>query len=188
MRELPTRTVLFVGYSPKGELAKRVREVLARLAPILGFKVRGVERTGTPLKVMFPLGNLWEGVKCGREDCVFCTHGGETIPPCTKKNLLYENICVRCNPTARDKGEFKGPQSHHPSIYVGETSKSIFERTKQHWDAFKSGKEDSHILKHHQYHHGGEGEAEFHMKIVGFFTTALSRQVGEAVRIRRRGG
>ena len=51
-----------------GELARRVREVLARLAAILGFKVRVVERTGTPLKVMFPLGNLWERMKCGRED------------------------------------------------------------------------------------------------------------------------
>ena len=47
--------------------------------------------------------------------------------------------------------------------------------------------EDSHIFKHHQIHHGGEGDPQFHMKVVKFHKTALKRQVGEAVRIRRRG-
>ena len=32
-----------------------------------------------------------------------------------------------------------------------------------------------------------KGEPEFIMKVVGFHRTALSRQVGEAVRIMRRG-
>ena len=48
--------------------------------------------------------------------------------------------------------------------------------------------EKSHILKHYQIAHGGVGEPCFIMRTVSFFKTALARQVGEAVRIRRRGG
>ena len=63
----------------------------------------------------------------------------------------------------------------------------IKERTAEHWQAFRSKREDSHIFKHHQIHHRGEGEPDFIMKVVGVHRTALSRQVGEAVRIVRRG-
>ena len=41
--ELPTRTVLFVSYSPSGELARRVRTALSGMENILGFRVRVVE-------------------------------------------------------------------------------------------------------------------------------------------------
>ena len=111
--------------------------------------------------------------------------GGEDIPPCTQRSLVYENICLRCNPTARKKGELK--EHNGQSVYVGETARSIQERAKEHWDSFKSNDPNSHILKHHLIHHGAEGEPEFIMKVVKFYRTALSRQVAEAVRIKRRG-
>ena len=59
---------------------------------------------------------------------------------------------------------------------------------KEHWAAFKVGSEGSHILKHHLVHHGGAGEPAFHLRAVKYYKTALNRQVGEAVRIKRRGG
>ena len=71
--------------------------------------------------------------------------------------------------------------------YVGETSRSIKERAAEHWQAYRSKTEDSHILKHHEIHHRGEGEPDFIMKVVGVHRTALSRQVGEAVRFVKRG-
>ena len=46
----------------------------------------------------------------------------------------------------------------------------------------RSGKSDSHIYKHWVNHHGGK-ETVFSFKIVSFFSSALERQVGEAVRI-----
>ena len=60
------------------------------------------------------------------------------------------------------------------------------ERSKEHWASYKGAKEDSHMLKHQWLEHGGE-PAEFVMRVVESCSTALSRQIGEAIRIRRRG-
>ena len=66
-KAVENKTVLFVEYTEGGELAGRLRELMKRLAPVIGFGVRVVERTGTSLKNIFPLTNLWDGLQCGRE-------------------------------------------------------------------------------------------------------------------------
>ena len=73
------------------------------------------------------------------------------------------------------------------STYVGETRRSIQERSEEHWAAFRTGSSKSHILKHQNLEHGGAAP-QFIMRAVSYHKTALSRQVAEAVRIRRRGG
>ena len=183
------RGVLFVEHTPGGTLAARLRETLIRVEHILGYRIKIVERAGTPLARKFPLSKLGEGAKCGRENCTTCEQGGggEKLPPCRKRSVLYENICVLCNPQARDGKPVKTTQSDVPSIYVGESSRSLMERGLNHWKDFKAGKEDSHILKHHILHHGGTGQPVFHLRPVSYHRTALDRQVAEAVRIRRRG-
>ena len=72
-------------------------------------------------------------------------------------------------------------------MYVGESARSANERTEEHWRGYREKREDSHILKHHILHHQGEGEPDFHMRVVGVYRSALTRQVAEAVRIRRWG-
>ena len=120
-----------------------------------------------------------------------------TVPPAIKdwRNSLIAQrgvwsmrVCADCNPEARGKGELKIVEQEEPSIYVGETALSIYERGKQHWDAWRSRREDSHIYKHMELHHGGKENPNFVFKVVQYHRSALSRQVGEAVRIRRRGG
>ena len=115
---------------------------------------------------------------CGRETCTTCNQGGENLPPCTKRSLVYESWCLLCNPTINTKGEPGGHQDH-PSVYVGETSKSIAERSEQHWRDYRDKKDDSHILKHHQRHHNGEGEPRFFFRVVKYHSSALRRQVGD---------
>ena len=73
------------------------------------------------------------------------------------------------------------------NIYVGETGRSLHEKAKIHWDDFASRKEDSHILKHWVNHHGSQGQPSFKITVVKYCKDALSRQVGEAVRIGFRG-
>ena len=116
-----------------------------------------------------------------------CIQVSEEKPACTRRSLVYEHICTKCNPDATKKGDLEMINMDTPSIYVGETARSIKERTKEHWEAYRSSNKDSHILKHWTLHHDSVGEPEFIMKVVGFHRTALSRQVGEAVRIMRRG-
>jgi hypothetical protein len=45
------------------------------------------------------------------------------------------------------------------------------------------GDEEGHILKHWLTHHGGEGKPSFRIKIVKTYRDALSRQIGEAIRM-----
>ena len=114
--------------------------------------------------------------------------GEEELPPCTKSNLVYENLCIRCNPGATGKMEPEDIRIDIPTVYIGETSRSIFERSKEHWEGANKGSEKNHMVKHQRLEHEGEPEPKFQMKVRGFFKTALSRQVAEAVYIRRRGG
>ena len=184
---MKVRTILFVDQSPNGELARRMREKLRSLEETLGFRVKVVERVGQQLGSKFSLTTVWEGTKCGRTDCVTCEQGVEELPPCTMKNVLYENICVECNPGGSSKGELERPREDIPTIYVGETSRSLFERAKEHWAGMKGGATKNHMIKHVTLEHDGR-EPKFVLKLIRQFKSALARQVAEAVRIRRRGG
>ena len=70
-----------------------------------------------------------------------------------------------------------------PSLYVGESSRSIQERASEHMGAARRGDSKSHQALEHK----GE-PPDFHFKVVSYHRTALNRQIKEAVRIRRRGG
>ena len=74
-----------------------------------------------------------------------------------------------------------------PSLYVGESSRSIQERAVEHWSAARRGDQKSHMVRHQDKEHPGE-DPKFIFKVVSYHRTALSRQIKEAVRIRRRGG
>ena len=159
-----------------------------RLEGILGFRVKVVERAGASLRNTFPNTNPWRGEHCSRGECVTCNQTAEERPACTQRNLVYENICTECNPEALKKGELKQVNLEVPSVYVGETARSVQERALEHWASFKNKESDSHFYKHWVLHHNSVGEPKFIMKIVHFHRSALSRQVGEAIRIFKRGG
>ena len=78
-------------------------------------------------------------------------------------------------------------ESNFPTTYVGETSRSIMERTREHWDSYRGKNKESHLHKHQEMEHGG-ATPDFIVRVVGRAKSALERQTREAVRIRRRGG
>ena len=180
------RTVLFVENSPGGGLAKTLREVTERLLSFTNMNIKVVEKTGKPLKSQFPQ-DSWNETICGRSDCIPCNQCSEHVPNCTKRSVIYENMCSVCNPGAKEKKEIKASNPDIPSIYVGETARSIKERIEEHHQAYKSRNQESHIMKHQLLHHQG-ADPEFIVRVVDYKKTALTRQLGEAVRIRRRGG
>ena len=115
-----------------GELAARLREVTKRLAPTLGFGIRIIERGGSPLKNSFSVANLWDNMKFGREDFVFCA---EKLQPCLKSSMVYEYMCKTCNPGVEPRKEQAKIGADIPILYVGETSRSLYERMREHWGA-----------------------------------------------------
>ena len=175
-------------YSEGGELLRRVKEVLKRMERILGCRIRAVEKTGTPLARQFSLTRLWEGMRCGRDDCTPCNQEGEELYPCMRRNVTYLNIFLKCNPGGGKKVMELNEKTAFPSVYVGETGRSLYERGKDHWRDSRLKPEESHIHKHHQVHHGGEGDPLFHLRPAVFHRSALNRQITEAVKIGRLGG
>ena len=99
--------------------------------------------------------------------------------------MVYENICGDCNPGATGKEELEGIRSHIPTVCIGETSRFLYERAKEHYDGARKGEAKNHMVKHQQMEHGGKREPNFNMKAGGYLRTALARQVAEAVMIRR---
>ena len=59
---------------------------------------------------------------------------------------------------------------------------------KEHWRAKNSKKKENNMCIHHQNEHRGEEEPRFTVRALKVYKSVLSRQLGEAVRIRRRGG
>ena len=184
---LKTRAVIFVEQTPYGELASKLKEQITILEPTLGYRLKVVEKIGMSLRSSFAQTNLWQGLQCGRIECITCNQEGEGAPQCTLSNVTYENICTKCNPSALKKGELKKVETEIPSLYVGETSRSIQERALEHWGDVRRGSSKSHMLKHQSMEHGGE-PPQFKFKVVDYHRSALNRQIREAVRIRRRGG
>ena len=128
---LKTRAVLFLEQTPQGELSKRVREKLQDLEPVLGYRIKVIERTGRSLQSVFSQTGIWKGTQCGRGSCITCNQEGEENPDCTKPGVVYESICVRCNPSSTNKGELRKQESQAPSLYVGESSRSVQERAEE---------------------------------------------------------
>ena len=69
---------------------------------------------------------------------------------------MYESECRRCNGPdgwkTRDKGGLEDKRDV-PSIYVGETCRSLHERSKEHWRDANTMSEESHMLQHQQEVH-----------------------------------
>ena len=189
-QELRTTTVLFVEFSKGGSLQKSMREVLDKLTPMLGFRVRVTERGGTTLGSLLSNKNLWSGEACGRGDCRPCKQPGDMKEPCTTKNIVYESECGVCNPVGSRKVADKlglAEKREVPSLYVGETARSLKERSGEHWADAEGWKDESHMVEHQVMAHGGEENPSFNFKVVKHCSSSLERQVREAVRIQMRG-
>ena len=91
---LRTRTVLFVENTPNGELSKRIREQLARMEGIMGYKMKVVERVGTQLKDLFSLTNVWGGTVCGRNNCTTCLQDCEEVQ-IVPEEVWYTRVYAR---------------------------------------------------------------------------------------------
>ena len=171
--ELETKSLLFVPRTKGGELAKRLRTEEDTLAKITGYRVKIVERGGTMVKRVVHKSNLWSGKDCDREDCPICSQEGDLgDQDCLKRNILYQTSCLECRKKGKDVS------------YYGESSRSAYERSKEHFSDYEKLSSKSHMVKHHVLEHQEiEGKISFSVKILRFHRTAFSRQIHEAVKI-----
>ena len=152
------------------------------------------------MKQLLPNTDPWAGETCPKLDCPPCTQGGnqERRDNCFRRNILYEARCGVCEDEEMEKDGGAKKKEKRPkfgekiegkNIYVGESSRSLFERSKEHIKAGEEKREESFIAKHWQESHPDMRKVpEFRFKIVRSYRDPLTRQVGESVRIDMRKG
>ena len=134
--------VMFVPYTPKGELAKRLREVENDMEKHTGNKLKIVERSGTKLIDLIHKSDPWEGQDCGRENCILCATKQKTGKylgqDCHRRCVVYETWCMTCE--ERDKKKIEEDEELDEEMrnrkiremkiykYIGESSRSFYER------------------------------------------------------------
>ena len=67
--------------------------------------------------------------------------------------------------------------------FIGETSRSAFDRNKEHHDDFKNIRASSHILKHYMESHRDikMEDLEMRMRVIKKYKTSFERQIGESI-------
>ena len=181
---IPTTTVMFVPSTKGGLLARMLKESEMEMARITKFRMKIQESGGIQLARLFST-DLARGKHCGREDCQPCGMSEESKTNCKQQNVLYESRCGLCNKEEDVKrSSQKEEEAPRRGIYLGETSRTLYERSKEHVADAVSFKEGSHIIKHWiSSHHEDKKRPPFFFKVLQPFKDCLSRQVAEAVAI-----
>ena len=110
---------------------------------------------------------------CGRESCPPCqTKEGS----CKKKNIIYTIFCNTCHSL--------GKKAH----YHGESNRTLWDRSSEHWDALRRKDEKNPLRKHWVEHHNTLDEPpSFSVKVVRSCRTATERQIRESLLISKGG-
>ena len=195
------KSVMFVPHTRKSELANILREKEEKLVEVTGNKVKIVERAGNKLENILAGKDPWKGKDCERKNCFICNTkvltGKDLNKDCTKKNIIYEIRCLTCEKIELEKIENLEEASDEQKIemkkkvrkvkYVGESSRSGYDRGYEHLDKLATLNSDSHMLKHMVEDHYLEDfeKVKWGMFITRFMRTAFERQIEEAVTITR---
>ena len=100
---------------------------------------------------------------------------------CFANSVVYQYSCDLCHLPGRDKESAKS-MDNGEGTYTGETSRSLYERVKEHYGAMESLRKDSHMVKHWFNTHPTLDKAPpFRFKIIGQYKDCLTRQLKEAV-------
>ena len=157
---METTSVMFVESTPHGILTSRLRRSEDLRAEVVGWRVKMVEMGGTKLGQLFANTDPWSGGACERADCYTCHQGGgaDKLEDCFRRNILYESRCMVCTEEQQKREEGNvgtnkrkrkaGVDYNMKGIYVGESSRSLYERTKEHRADAVGDAPDSHMRKH----------------------------------------
>ena len=96
-------------------------------------RIRIVERVGPKMSNIVSNRSPWKTDRCGREECPPC----HTKPgSCRKLNPVYKITCMNCAAL--------GKETH----YIGESSRSFYDRIREHTQALKDQNKSYAVTKH----------------------------------------
>ena len=153
-------SVMFVEATPDSELAKKIREIVKKQ----GLRIMIVEKAGITIKGLLQRSNPFGTNHCRRDDCMICTSGCSV--DCRLRGCVYEYTCVPCN-----------------MKYRGQTSRSMYERNKEHMEAWERRDDESPLQRHSNIYHEGE-RFDVDLKILAkCYGRPSRRMITEAVMI-----
>ena len=161
---------IFVPPTPNGELANSLKRIADDEAE-LGVHFKIVETGGISMRSILQRSNPLQTIDCDNDDCLPCKTGRGAGGDCEGGGINYEIECQLCPDDSQ-------------SVYIGESSRNLYTRSKEHLQVYRQGINTSFIAKHQDSHHSGQ-EPEYKAKVVTRTRDCLSRQVREAVLIRR---
>ena len=125
-------SVMFVEATPESELMYRIRKVVRDLK----LKIKVVERAGVTIKGLLQRSNPFGIPDCQREECLLCAQGSGT--DCRVRGCVYQYSCDECD-----------------RKYRGQTGRSIYERNREHIEAWKKKDDECPLQRHANLYHGG---------------------------------
>jgi hypothetical protein len=195
------KAAMFVPYTGGSALAKVLRDIEYDMEKLYGHRLKIVEHPGLKLEDILTQSNPWKGQQCGRENCLLCETkrytGKNKTQDCTKRSVVYQTYCITCeereavkiddneNLTEKEKKEMKAKIRRYK--YIGETSRSTFERAREHLADMDQLKPGSNLLKHLiEIHETEEKEiVKFGIRVVKFTKSSFERQIMESVVIQQ---
>ena len=161
---------IFIPPTPNSELAQALKSIADSEAEA-GVHFKIVETGGISMKAILQKSNPLQTVGCSEADCLPCKQGMGEGGNCEAGGVNYELECQLC-------------PADNKSVYIGESSRNLYTRSKEHLSRYRSGVNTSFIAKHQLSHHCGQ-EPSYKARVVTSTRDCLARQVREAVLIRR---
>ena len=162
-------TVLFVDATPNGTLADSFRKVLKTAGLSC---IRVIERSGNSLKSQLVKSNPFQRTAC---NCLVC--GSNLLKTekvdCKSRGVVYRAKCMG----------FGKDSKPCQSFYVGETSRSVGERFKEHVEKYEARSDKSVFWLHCKDEHDGDLQKLDVGIACKRSSDAMLRQISEAVLI-----
>ena len=128
----PIENVIFVPYTQRGDLKKQLQKVDDRVTKLMGVgRTKYVERAGITLRDQLVTKNIWQTLLggCQRPNCFVCRSTSGKGISCRAEGTCYQISCKQCE------------KQKKRTVYIGETSRSTYERMYEHFWLFKKRKE-----------------------------------------------
>ena len=158
-------TVMFVDATPNEKLANECRKIVRDA----GLKIRIVEKAGTSVKRSVVKSNPFGKQPC---ECEVCKLGLPSKFNCKQRGVVYQ---VQCQGRRGD--------DNCTSTYIGETSRSVGERFREHVEKYKSHEPKSVFWIHANERHDGNIQPIGLSVLSSHPEDAMLRQITEAINI-----
>ena len=165
-----TESIMFIPFTPNSDLKRKLQEAESFVnGKKKTCRVRMIERSGPTIASLLYNKQPWKQEPCGRVSCMPC----ETKPgSCRKSNVTYRVKCNDCH------------KSGTTTTYIGETHRSLFDRSKEHQAALRRKNGNYAIVKHWDKSHPEiTSPPEFSYQVIKSHKSAFERQIWEAVLI-----